>query len=374
MDIRKLGSWTLQALLVVVVLALVMGQVLGQPILLSFVETGSMEPTLDTGDGFVAVPTELAGEINEGDVVVFEAEEIQGGGLTTHRIVDETERGYITRGDANPFTDQDSDEPPVKEPQIVAVAWQPGGEVVTIPFVGAIVGGIQSVLEGIQFWLAQLFGTRALLGLQGLGYLMFGLSVVLYLLAGYFEDDRRRERGRDRETGTSSRKLMVTLTLIVVAGATAAMVVPAGAEEFGIVSAEFESESPDVIEQGTSESVRYPVQNTGIVSTVVLFEPADDNIAVEPEQTTLGPRSVANTTVTITAPPDTGYYRTHLEQHRYLRLLPTPVIVNLYEIHPWAPILGINAVIGVPFYLFGMWILGSGRLRSRNRSRKSRPG
>ena len=371
MNVKKIVGWTLQFAVVVVVLSLLLGQFLGQPILLSFVETGSMEPTIDTGDGFVAIPTELAGDIDEGDVVVFRAEEIQGGGLTTHRIVDETDEGYITRGDANPFTDQDSDEPPVQKPQIVAVAWQPGGEVITIPWIGGIVDGIQSVLESIQLWLAQLFGTRAFLGLQGIGYLLFGVSILLYLVAVYLEDDRRRERTTDRDTGTSSRKLMAVLTLVVLAGATAPMVAPANSEEFGIVSAEFESDSPDVIQQGTSESFDYPLRNSGVLSAVVFLEPASDNIAVEPGQTTVSSRSTQNATVTITAPPETGYYRLFLEQHRYLGVLPTPVTEKLYAIHPWAPIVAIDAGIGIPFYLFGMWLLGSGRLRSRDRPRKS---
>jgi len=371
MNEKQIVSVTLQITLIVVVLALIAGQFLGQPILLSFVETGSMEPTIETGDGFVAIPTELAGEITEGDVVVFEAEEIQGGGLTTHRIVGETEQGYITQGDANPFTDQDSDEPPVQKPQIVAVAWQPGGDVFTIPWLGAVVGGVRSVLESLQVWLAQLFGTRAFLGLQGLGYLLFGASLLLYLLAVYLEDDRRRERTSDRDTGTSSRKLMAVLTLVVVAGATAAMIAPAQNQEFGIVSAEFESDSPDVIEQGTSESFDYRLRNTGVVPTVVFLESNSETLAVEPGRTTLSPRSATNATVTITAPPETGYYRTFLEQHRYLRILPTPVIEELYAVHAWAPIVVIDAVVAVPFYLFGMWLLGTGRLRSQKRKRKS---
>jgi signal peptidase len=71
-----------------------------------------MEPTLNAGGGFVAVPAAVAGLIEAGDVIVYEAEETQGGGLTTHRVVGETDRGFI-RGGPNPLTDQDSDEPPV---------------------------------------------------------------------------------------------------------------------------------------------------------------------------------------------------------------------------------------------------------------------
>lgn len=371
MEPKKAAWIAVQIALVVVVLALVVGQVLGQPMLLSFVTTDSMEPTIEPGEGFVAVPPELAGGVEQGDVVVFEAEEIEGGGLTTHRVVGETEEGYVTQGDANPFTDQDGGEPHVADPEIRAVAWQPGGSVVTIPLLGSAAMWIQSAIGSLQTELAQLFGTRALLGTQGLAYLLFGASVILYLIAGRFESDRRRERSRDRDTGTSAHKLMALLTLVVIAGVTAAMVVPAGAEEFGIVSAEFDSDSPDVIEQGTSETFNHSVQNTGIVSTVVILEPAGERVDTDPTRLEVDSRSVENTTVTISAPEETGHYRAFVQQYRYLGLLPTPVIEGLYEIHPWVPLVAINAVVAVPFYLGGLWLLGSGRLRDRSRKRSS---
>ena len=50
-------------LLVVVGVSLLLGLVLGQPILFGFVETGSMEPTLSAGDGFVAIPDAIAGDV-----------------------------------------------------------------------------------------------------------------------------------------------------------------------------------------------------------------------------------------------------------------------------------------------------------------------
>lgn len=372
MEVKRVAGRLLQLTVAVVVVSLIAGQLLGQPILLSFVTTGSMEPTLDAGDGFVAVPPELAGDIGQGDVVVFEAEQIEGGGLTTHRIVDVTEQGYITQGDANPFTDQDSDEPPVKEPRVVAVAWQPGGSVLSIPGVGTLVTGIQSVLGYLQQWLAQLFGTRALLGTQGIAYLLFASSIVLYFVAGVFETEKKdRKRTTSRETGTDSRRLMLALTLVVLAGATAAMLIPAQTQGFGIVSAEFESDSPDVIRQGTTESYDYTIHNTGIIPVEVMLEPAGDRIDAEPDRLTIESQSRANATVTITAPPETGRYQAYLEQHRYLRLLPVPVIESLYGVHPWLPIVAIDAIIGVPFYLFGMLILGRGRVRARKREHDS---
>ncbi len=76
-----------------IVVALLVGQLLGQPILLGYVATGSMEPTMSAGDGFVAIPSVVSGEVEEGDVVVYDARELHDGGLTTHRVVEVTDEG-----------------------------------------------------------------------------------------------------------------------------------------------------------------------------------------------------------------------------------------------------------------------------------------
>ena len=367
MDWWGLFKKGLSAILLLSLLALVVGQVLGQPILLSYVTSESMEPTIETGDGFVAVPTAVAGPVEEGDVVVFEAEQIQGGGLTTHRIVGETEQGFITRGDNNPFTDQDSGEPPVKREQIVAVAWQPGPDPVVLPYVGTIVEGIQGLLETLQFRLAGLFGSRALLGTQGLAYLIFGLTVVMYALDVYLSNDRRRDRARERDSGLSARLMVGVMAAALVLAATATMVAPAGPQSFDIVSSEFESDRSDVIQRGTSETLQYTVGNGGQVPVYVFFEEGSENIDVRPETFRVGGTDQRNGTLTLTAPPETGAYRFFLTEHRYLALLPQSHVESLYAIHPWLPIVVIDALIGIPFYVLGVALVGTGRVRRRSR-------
>lgn len=373
MEPKRLLYLLLQLALVILLISLLVGQVLGQPILLSYVTSDSMEPTIDVGDGFVVLPPEVAGSPGSGDVIVFDAEEIEGGGLTTHRIVAETDRGYITQGDNNPFTDQDGGEPPVQDAEILGVAWHPTGDVLVIPHLGTAIEGIQSALTALQFWLAGLFGTRALLGLQGLGYLLFALSILLYFVLGYFGDENQREtRERSRETGTSTRLLAVSLALLVVGGATAAMVVPGGTQEYGIVSAEFESDNPTTIQQGTTDTLPHTVTNAGFVPTVVILEPETDGIDTDVNQATLGHGEQLNASIEITTPPDTGYYQYYVTEYRYLQILPTSLLTLLHEIHPWIPLLLINAFIGVPFYLFSMVLLGGNRrLRHRPKNRRS---
>lgn len=365
-----------EILLLMFIIAVLLGQVIGQPVFLSYVETGSMEPTIDAGDGFIAIPTELSGEVRSGDVVIFEAEQIRGGGLTTHRVVGQTDGGYVTRGDANPFTDQDGGEPPVMDGQIVAKAWQVGGNVVVIPKLGAGVVLIQGLFEAFRSWLSVTLDTRVFSGTTGIVYVLLGFSILAYLVdlavvgRGNPKD---REQPRNRGDRSSVPLILLLLAGVLVAAATAAMVVPGGTQQIGFVSAEFESENPAIVPQGSSESLQYVVPNAGLVPVHAYVEPASEGVDVEPRHVFVGGRDVAELTVTLHAPDETGYYRRFVAEHRYLAVLPEPVIRDLYELHPWAPIVAIDVLLGGGLYAIGLIVIGTGHVRIRNRSRRSSP-
>jgi signal peptidase len=310
----------------------------------------------------------VTGPIEEGDVIVFESEQIQGGGLTTHRVVAETDRGLLTRGDANPFTDQDGGEPPVKRAQVVAEALQVGGHVVVVPHLGTAVEGVRSALATIQRGLAGLLGTGLFLGGQGLAYLLFSVTVLWYALTEYRRSgNRERERVASRRDGQSPRLLVAAFTLLLLAGATAAMAVPSGTQEYSVVSAEFDSDRPTVVSAGESTTLSYPVGNGGVLPVVSYVEPASEGVEVQPRELRVPGRATRNATVELHAPPQTGYYRRFVTEHRYLAVLPESVIRGLYGVHPWAPILAIDALLGVPFYLAGVRLVGTGRVRDRSR-------
>lgn len=375
MSIKRTFSITLQVILVLVVVSLVVGQYLGQPVFLSFVETGSMQPVLDPGDGFIAIPAPIAGGIGVGDVVTFDAQEIEGGGLTTHRVVEETERGYVTRGDNNPFTDQDGGEPVVQDADIVAKALTVGGSVVVIPHLGTVAMGFQSALGSLQTWLAVTLGVRSLQGTQGLAYILFGLSAVAYAVDWYLDRGSRetRERDRSRDDGTSVFAIVAVLALVLMATATAAMVVPAGTQEYGVVAAEFESENPTVIEAGTSQEIEYVVPNAGLVPVYAYVTPASPGVDVDPQRIAVGSRGEETTTVTLTAPDETGYYRLFVVEHRYLAILPPGVVDGLYRIHPWAPLIAINGVLGGGITAVGLFFLRGEPARIRSRESREKP-
>lgn len=371
MKLRTLGSYTFGILLAVFVVSLLAGQVLGQPVLLAFVETGSMAPTMEPGDGFIAVPTAVAGPIEEGDVVTFRAETLNGGGLTTHRVVGETSEGYITKGDANPVTDQDGAEPPVERDRIVAKALQVGGTVVVIPGVGAVVAGANGLLSAVQRTLAATLGTRAFLGTQGLAYILFAVGVLSYIVSAVLASGRDVRETR-RETGVLDARLVIAgLTVVLVLLLTASMVVPAGPQTFSFVSSQSDAPGPGVIGTGESENLTYVVPSNGLIPTIVYLEPTSDGIDVVPQRLYVGSGERENATVTLHAPPETGSYERSFVEHRYVALLPQSVIHGLYTVHPWLPILAIDALVGLGFAGIASAVVGWGAIRVD--SRRNRP-
>ena len=373
MELRGLLGHAVTGLLVLFVVSMLLGQVLGQPVLLSFVETGSMAPTMEPGDGFVAIPAGLAGPIEPGDVVVFDAERLNDGGLVTHRVVDETDAGYVTKGDANPFTDQSSseDEPPVQREQVVAVAMELGGDVLVIPKLGLLVIVTRDVLTALQTQLAGLLGTRALLGTQGLAYLLFAFGALAYVVSLLFEGDQERPlHTRARERGlTDNATVILALTAVLVAILTASMVVPSGPQQFAFVSSDSDAPGAGVIGKGESENATYRIPSNGVLPAVVFLEPTSDGIDVTPREVYVPSGEQVNATVTLHAPPQNGYYRRYVVEHRYIAILPQSTIGSLYRVHPWAPIVAIDLLVGGAFLGFAVAFVGIGRDRTNYRIR-----
>ncbi|WP_306054093.1 signal peptidase I [Natronococcus wangiae] len=347
---------------VVAVLLLVLGQVLGQPILLGYVATGSMEPTMDAGDGFVAIPSAVTGAPSEGDVVVFDARELHDGGLTTHRVVGETDAGYVTKGDANPFTDQDGGEPPVTEGQIVAAAWQVNGDVVTIPHLGTAIVAVHGAMESGYGLFASVLGITTALEADNLGAMLVALGVALFG-AGFLLDCAGPHR-RDTRRSTSRENVYafwgtVALVLFVLVGfATAAMVVPAGTYEYAVVSTDSPTDDPQVLAPGEASELTRAVDNAGYLPIVVVHEAESGGVEADPGWQTVGPRDGGETTLSLSAPESTGEYARHVGEYRYLAVLPPTALVQLHGVHPLVALAAVDAVVvgavvGTILLLFG---------------------
>jgi signal peptidase len=365
--LREYVVRALLAAFVVVTLALVLGSLLGQPVLLSFVTSGSMAPTIDEGDGFVAVPDQVAGDIEEGDVVVFRAEELNGGGLTTHRVVDKTEEGYITRGDANAFTDQDSGEPPVTEDQIVGVAVQVNGDVITIPGLGTAATGLREGLLAVQSAVTSTLGFDAESGAEGVGTVLFlaGLAL-LAVTAVDAVSGKSRERRRSRRRGQfDPRYVALFLVAIVVLPANAAMLAPTTTHQVTFDGNEIRGSA----QPGEPVESEVTATNNGLVTMLVTFDQPDRAARLADRQLALTGGSEQTTSLSAPAPPPGEQRTVAVSEHRYVLILPQSVILALHGIHPLVALAAINAVLVFSVLALVAGLVGLRRRRVRSTGR-----
>ena len=370
-------SHVLTAVVLVLVVSLSLGYFLGHPVLLSYAESGSMEPAIDEGDGFVLVPSQISGSPNVGDIVTFQAEQVQGGRLTTHRVMANTDAGYITKGDNNPFTDQDSGEPPVTDAQIVGEVLTVGGKPVTVPMLGAFVQQSRGVVASVQRTLASSLGTREVLGTQGLAYLLFGAGTTFFIITLIFGEAGRRVRKKSRDKGRD--ELFSTFTVVLVAALfivlvlTATMMTQGGTTKYELISAESDSPTPRVVPAGESVDRRYIVTNPGHIPVMSFIESGGPGVEVgeESHEHYLRRNESVNATVTFTAPEELGYYPMYIVENRYFAVLPPPVIRELYKIHPWMPLAVINGLIAGSFVVFAAILVGTKPVRERTRKHSS---
>lgn len=356
--------------MLVLIAMLLFGQLVGQPMVI-FVDTGSMEPTLEPGDGYVAIPSMFASEVQEDDVILFEAEELDnGGGMTTHRVDDVTDEGYITKGDANPFTDQEDDEPPVQEGQIQSVGLRVGGELVVIPELGTATQTISGVTNTVQERLFPAVGLEPP-GNTAFTTGMLGLSLLLLLVTAFGEPATghrsRRSRGKPSRKGAI---LLLVLLLIIIVPLNFTMLLPSGVYEYEIVSSTNPDENNEqTIEAGTSTEITYSIQNSGQIPIFVIMESASEGAHIPQQEQYVSRQSTENVSVTMDAPRETGTHYRYIEERRYVVLLPPSLIAALNGVHPALAMLGINLPVALVVIIVGTVTLGTGRLRLRSRSR-----
>ena len=359
MNLREAVGTTVTILLVAAIITVVLTQVFGFPTPVSYVETDSMEPTLNPGDGFVGVPAPIAGEVSEGDVVTFRAQTIGGGGLTTHRIDTVTEEGYYTQGDKNAFTDQQAGEPVVQESQIELVALQFGDQLLVIPQLGTVVLAAQGLLSTV----AGIFGLDDASGANtGLAIGIGGLILVILSFAYDFLSStttRVPTRNKGRREGVIDSKLILLAILIAFSlPLLSLMAIPSGVDETVVVSTTSPSDDPTRIVAGESSEIPIKVENSQYIPKVVILQPQSDGVSFSESAIRVSHGQTVETSVTLTAPEETGPHTRVRSEHHYIHILPTPILVTLHNIHPAVAMLTITGVILSPIAVLFYFLVG----------------
>lgn len=356
MNIRFYLGSLITLFVAVLVAGVLLGNIIGVPLGIAFVETGSMAPTMEPGDGFVALPPALLGGVSEGDVVTFDAQNIEGGRLTTHRIVGETSDGYIMRGDANPFTDQQAGEPPVPRDRVVAEALQVGGHVVVIPNLGDGVELIRGVFAAI--------GARFGLSVNQVVAFVLVALVAAYLLDGSGAAGKKRtERSTRRADGFSGLLFVGGAVALVLFTATLSMTAASGAMAVPYDSVDPGGTQRGGVPAGTTANASIELRNGGLVPMTAVLSTDDTNAALAQRRVTLGPQETRTVNLSVTAPPSTGRYEVTVERRQYLAVLPGWALTELSAVSHWLAVLAVDLVLGLTVGLLGAKLVGLRRVR-----------
>lgn len=298
------------------------------PVHLSYVHSESMEPTITEGDGYILVP---AGTVESGDILTFYSDE--RGEYVTHRVVEVTDDGFVTKGDNNPSTDQRAGYPLVTDEDVLGEVATLGDRPVVLPQFGVAVAALQ---------------THWQLGV--------GALVALFAVSGGVS--RSRDVARFRT-------LMIPLVVMAVVGTSAALVVGAPTSSVTFVAT-------DAAEPG-ERSIPLGDSATRTIDATIGARPAHTHQFVETEGMTLTAVELTDRAdtlrVTVPARDDPGPYRTEIRVYRYPASLPYGVVAPLQAVHPaLAATATMAALIGQLSLL--VWLLVDGKTLLRTRSRR----
>lgn len=282
------------------------------PVQILYASSGSMAPTIAEGDLYVVVGSD---DVAVGDIIAFRSARYDQ--YVTHRVVGETDAGLITKGDANPTTDQAGGHPPVKADDVIGEVVEVGGTPLVIPGVGTILTVVQS------------------------HRVLVGAAVIAVLLLPELQRGRLT-RDRPRRRVVTAGSVVRPLLLVAVLGSGLFIFVGASVHDVLFVATAGSSTASHAIPVGEAAVKTVSVETYVPPFTTVIVD-ANGMAVIE--------RSVIDSTVELTvrvpAKDTLGPYNTRVEVNAYPATLPSGVLEWLDEIH-W-----LVAAVGSMLPIFG---------------------
>lgn len=273
------------------------------PVQLAYVYSGSMEPAIGADDGYVLLPP---GNVQVGDVITFESQTRDR--YVTHRVVEISDQGYITKGDANELTDQSADHGPVRESDIVGKALTVGGRLVTIPHLGSVAAVFEDSLD---------FVTLVAVAVVGL--------IVVTLAAGRSVRDRAAPTREVLREGDILTPLVVAVAVFTFA----AILVATSTQPIAHVAVSHQTDAANLLTVGEPATRTILLEGTGPMFTH-RFVAADGMQISE----VAANRSAVMLTVDIPPPERIGPQPATVRVYHYPAVLPRPIVRRLHAVHP----------------------------------------
>jgi len=314
-----------------------------RPFGLWYVYSGSMEPVLKPGDGFIVVRSD---DLQVGDIIVYKPQKLSYE-YVTHRIVQITDEGrFITRGDNSPFTDQQGTEPPVGPSQVNGKVLTFRGHVVVLPYLGLVSATVSRLATTVSL--------GAKLGL--LVFLALFASGLDYLLGN------RRSKSRTRPfrlldiAPYFDPLLLVFLAVLVLTGV--GVVQSLGAwtsSDLSYVAVDRPGLRSPMI--GTPYSESRTLENTSRLPYYVVIQPDSERVTVDPEVALVEAGERLEYSLSTTAPGETGHYVEPVSIRVYPAFMAEATFRSLYQYHFALPLIVAFSPLLLGLLAVGVWWL-----------------
>ncbi|MEM0202833.1 MAG: signal peptidase I [Archaeoglobaceae archaeon] len=309
------------------VLLSVFSLILNAPLLIAYIKSDSMSPTLNKNDlVFINI---FDRNFELGDVIVFNS----NGEWVCHRIVKETAEGYITKGDKNIVTDQFSGKEVVAKEKIVGKILSFNGKPLGIPL-----GNGVEVLEGT-------FAKNKLIL-----FFLFSLAGLLLLSRG----ERKRKGKKYLRIKTTTLFVISALLIVTMFSLANVIAFEKRVISYGTTSAGGLRE--DWVLPGEVFSRQIEFENKGSYPYYYRVSSESPNLKLENIGFILYPGERRVLEVEVHAPMDTSLHTEKISVAKYIPLLPIELI-DAFSIHPYFPILVMDLEIAL--ILFAVYFFGN---------------
>ncbi len=313
-----------------------------KPILFVSVRSNSMYPSFQRSDVLLIKNLSKEEEVDIGDIVVFKTDEgsLASKGWIVHRVIEgNDEMGFITKGDANEYTDQNNGSAPIKREWIACKVITINGQPLKIPLIGYL-----------SLWME---------GFQKNPFTMPIIAVILAVIIGISELlSNKKGKKKRKSKGNMDKQLIYFfggLTISIIIGATMLassqrIIIPyeVSSDRQGVIM----GSSVGIIKVG--EKVEKPLielSNQGFIPFTSTITTNDDQITFSRSLVPITPGTELTVDMILKAEKP-GTYNSTIYAGMFYPFLPSQLIYTLAAKSYWLALIIVSLIPGLPLLLY----------------------
>ena len=291
----------------------IVGFVLDRPILISYVYSDSMSPTLEKGDLFFINPLSK-GDVN--DVIVFK----MNSKWTVHRVYAKEHDGYVTKGDNNVATDQqEGKNPKIPKDAVIGKVITVGGQPLRIPRAGEYIKYLSK--KGSNLYIAMAF---------------LVLGAILLTTSG----EERKKKSRKKYIKVKFKTLYAVTASLILVVLVVSIMLSWGTLTFSYSSTLAGGQREGWYLPGSTFEEELTLKNRAIYPFLYFVEAQGDRVEILSEKSfRIYGGEQEKIKVRVSVPEDTRIYGEKIHVYAYLPILPEGTITKLYHKSPYLPLI-----------------------------------